>query len=123
MTNKSREQLYDSEKIKAQEAVRGDFPICNLCGCSILPGRKWHESHNKYLPRALGGSVDGIAHDRCNLKHNNDHDTPLVAKRKRVRQKHIGAFRPRTKFPGGKNSDRYRKVSGEVVLRATGERA
>lgn len=123
MTNKAREELYDREKIKAQTAGRGDFPICNLCGLSILPGRKWHESHNKYLPRALGGLVDGIAHDRCNYKHNNQHDTPLAAKRKRVRQKHIGAFQTRTKLPGGK-SDRLKKTFYRgTVLRATGERA
>lgn len=123
LTTKQRASLYAEEVQKAIDANRGSRPICNVCDQPIYPPSKWHESHNKYLPRALGGNVDGIAHERCNLKHAWRHDIPLIAKLKRQEQKRADIFRPRNPMPGGKDSDRYRKVDGTVVMRATGERA
>lgn len=115
LSTTKRERLYD--------LWRGDspFPICNLCHLPIEPGQNWDESHNPLLPRALGGSVTGLAHRRCNRLHNNTHDTPLVAKNKRIHRKHIGAFKSRRPMPGGRTDPRKRTMIGIVVDRSTGE--
>ena len=110
-----RERLYDRWRGDAQ------FPTCNICRLFIAPGQEWDESHDPFLPRALDGKVTGLAHRRCNRLHNNTHDTPLVAKSKRIRRKHIGAFRPRHPLPGGRGDPRKRTMSGKVINRATGE--
>lgn len=109
LTSSQREALWDRECAKAVAGGNGQFPICNLCALPIFPGQRWHESHNKFLPHAIGGDVDGIAHERCNLNHNHTHDTPLVAKVKRIRQKHIGAYRRHETFRG------WRKFNGTAV--------
>lgn len=123
LTSKQREELYDREAKKALAAGLGELPICNICTLPVDGARdRWHDSHNPYLPHALGGERDGIAHERCNLRHNNKHDTPLVAKNKRVRQNHIGATAPSLRpLPGGRNDWLKKKIDGTVVNRRTGE--
>lgn len=116
LSTTKREKLYDHWRGTAEH------PTCNLCSLPITAGQDWDESHDPHLPRALDGKVTGLAHRRCNQIHNNTHDTPLVAKNKRVRQKHIGAFKTRRPMPGGRNDPRKRTMSGQVVDRATGER-
>lgn len=92
LTSKQREQLYDAEALKAHEAGRGELPICNICDLPVDgTTQAWDESHQKHKPRWLGGSVEGIAHRRCNRRHNNQHDTPKFAKSNRQRQRNIGA--------------------------------
>lgn len=122
LNSAQREALYDVEKNKAIASNLGEFPICILCDLGILPGQTWDENHNKYLPHAIGGASDGISHSKCNRRHNNQIATPQVAKFKRIVRKHLDIHRTRTPLPGGKDSDRYRKLSGEVVFRATGKR-
>lgn len=120
LTNRQREDLWDSECAKARE--RGErWPRCNICSCFIMvPGDRWHISHDPYLPRALGGAIAGVAHDLCNRRWNQQHDTPLVAKSKRIRQKFIGAYRSRSPMQGGRDDPRKRTFDGRVVDRATG---
>ncbi len=112
LTATRREEIYD--------AARGEreHPICKLCDLPIVPGQEWDVSHDKHLPKALGGKVDGIAHRRCNREHGHSHDTPLVAKAKRIRQKHIGAWQPRTVMPGSRESGLKRKMNGTVERRS-----
>jgi hypothetical protein len=119
LTSAQREELWDSEVAKTLASGRGQFPICNICGNGIFPGQEWHVSHNKHLPHAIGGDVDGISHARCNLDHNHAIDTPLVAKVKRQRQKHIGAFQRSVfnRLPCGRDSQWRKKLTGEVVPR------
>lgn len=111
LSNKQREALY--------ERCRGEkeFPDCNICFLPIQPGQQWHASHNPHLPRALGGLIDGIAHDRCNLQHAHTHDVPLIAKIRRRHQKHTGAFRTSRPLPGGRSDTLKKKLTGEVVKR------
>lgn len=104
LTAKQREELWDTEAAKALAAKRGPYPICALCNLPVTPGQSWHDSHNKYWPHAVGGERDGIAHVRCNLRHNNLHDTPLVAKVKRQRQGFIRAKQPRQTMVGSRAS-------------------
>jgi len=119
LTSKQRETLFDQETAKARSMGLGDHPICNICGDPIVEFReRWHESHDPHLPHALGGSVTGIAHERCNLEHNWRIDTPLVAKNKRIRQRYIGAKAPsRRPLPGGRNSAYKIKIGGGVEPR------
>lgn len=104
LTAKQREELWDAEAANAVAAKRGQYPICALCNLPVTPGQDWHDSHNKYWPRAVGGERDGLAHARCNLRWNNIHDTPLVAKVKRQRQSFIRARESRRPLPGSRAS-------------------
>ena len=113
MTPKAREALY----VRCRGERR--FPSCNLCGGDVLPGEAWDVSHFP-VPAALGGTDVGVAHLRCNRDHGAKIVSPMVAKVKRVRQKHIGA-RERGKgsrpMPCGRRSPWLKKLSGEVVRR------
>jgi hypothetical protein len=92
LSSSKRAALYDAEVAKAHAAGLGNLPVCNICGLPVDGTReRWHESHDPAIPRWLGGEVTGIAHERCNLRHNNEYDTPLFAKSNRVRQRYIGA--------------------------------
>jgi hypothetical protein len=121
LTNKQREALWDTECLKSLVHGRGRFPICALCELPITPGQQWHSNHDRHLPRALGGALDGLSHARCNESHNHDHDTPLAAKAKRIRQKHIGAWRSARPMQGGRNGKLKKKIDGSVVDRVTKE--
>lgn len=122
LSPKQRKALYEHERDKAIEEGRGTFPVCNICTLSIIGGQRWHESHNPYLPRALGGYVTGIAHERCNLRHAHEHDVPLIAKQKRIREKHLDQRRTLQPLPGGRDDRLKRKVNGKTVIRASGEK-
>jgi hypothetical protein len=111
------------ERIAIWDRCRGEqeFPICNICGLSVFPGQAWDVSHDpQSAPAALGGDAVGIAHRRCNRRHGAVVVTPLVAKIKRIRAKHIGAHelgRSRHAMPCGRASPWRKKLSGKVVRR------
>jgi hypothetical protein len=86
---KKREALYQREELAAHFAGRGQYPICNLCDLPVMPGQAWDESHVG-APKSLGGTSTGIAHRRCNHEHGAAVVTPMVAKAKRNRRKHVG---------------------------------
>jgi hypothetical protein len=122
MSTTSRQKLYDSEVAKAKAAGRGELPICNICDCPIGIGQAWHESHDPSgIPKALGGTSVGIAHAKCNLDHGAKVVTPYVAKQKRIRARHTGAYRSLKPLPGGRNSPIKIRMDGTVVDRATGQ--
>lgn len=120
LSSKDREKLYDAEALRAREAGRGDYPICNLCDLPVKPGQAWDESHDG-TPKALGGTSVGVAHRRCNRWHGAKIVTPMVAKVKRQRRAYIGARVPRSIMPGSRADWRKVKINGDVVLRSTGE--
>lgn len=113
LSSSAREALYDR--------CRGDneFPTCNICGLPVDGTREaWHESHDPDgSPHALGGTETGVAHADCNLRHGAEVVTPLVAKVKRVRQKHIGAHVSRFPMPGSRNSRFKKKIGGGAEVR------
>lgn len=121
LSSKQREQLYRSEIEKARAAGLGDFPICRLCSFSILPGRRWNQNHESAKPRWLGGTIDGISHEKCNFDHNYKIDTPLWAKNERIRKRHLDLKRSRTPLPGGRDDQIKKTMRGEVVDRRTGK--
>jgi|GEM_PF-5122552 len=115
LTAAQREALWDNEAAKAAASLRGQFPICALCGNGIFPGQLWHQNHDRHLPHAIGGEVDGISHVKCNLDHAHRVDVPLIAKVKRIRQKHIGAqLRSQRLIPGSKGSGIRQRMDGTI---------
>jgi hypothetical protein len=118
---KAREALYARECEKARAEGLGDYPICNLCGTPVLPGRLWDESHDPAKPRAWGGTETAVAHRKCNRQHGARVVTPMVAKAKRQRRMHLDIFRSTTPLPGGREDRVKKTMSGKVVDRSTGQ--
>lgn len=117
---KRREALYASECEKAREAGLGDYPICNLCGLPVLPGRLWDESHDPSRPRAWGGTDVAIAHRKCNRRHGAQVVVPMLAKTHRQWRDNRGISDlgiEATRLPGGRDDRLKKKITGEVVLR------
>ncbi len=118
LTTKQREELWQAEAQKAVDAGVGEFPVCNICGFSILPGRKFDASHDPTKPRWLGGLITGIAHEKCNRDHGAKIDLPLFARNERIRKRHMDFTRSRTPMPGGRDDKLKRKLNGLTVVRA-----
>lgn len=96
--------------------------VCHLCRMKVVPGEDWDVSHE--IPLETGGKDDDtnwlVAHRKCHRTHTNKVDIPLIAKVKRIHQKHIGAKRPKSQMPGGRNSMWKKKMDGSVVRRNEG---
>lgn len=87
---------------------------CENCTAKLYPG-KYRYDHR--LPDALGGepTLDNcwVLCNNCDSPKTYEHDIPAIAKANRIRDKHIGATKPKRPW-GGK----YRKkMNGDVVLR------
>ena len=123
LSSSAREKLYDAEAAKAKAGGLGTLPICNICGHPVDGTRqRWHASHDPTKPDWLGGEITGIAHDGCNTRHNNTHDTPLFYKVKRVRQRYIGAKVAKGRpMPGTKASGIKKPFNGRPIDRRTGQ--
>jgi hypothetical protein len=114
----------DEREAVYKTACGGDpFPICNICFQPIRAERKWVISHMP-TPRALDGTVTGIAHKKCNDLRWRTIEAPMVAKAKSQYKtaRDIKAS-SRNPLPGGKDDPlrRKKKVTGEVIDRDTGK--
>lgn len=87
-------------------------------GCGALFGIKFHFDHD--IADGLGGepTLDNckVLCHACHDEKTRKHDVPLIAKTKRIQDKHNGIKKP-SRFPGSKSSKFKKKISGEVVLR------
>ena len=120
--SRHRDYLYGEAKFVAQQAGRGDYPICNICDQPVLPTDAWDESHAPEHPKALNGKSKGVAHLTCNREHGAKVVVPLVAKVKRVRAKYLGIKGNglgRHAMQGGRRSGVTRTMAGEVKPRLT----
>jgi len=93
--------------------------VCHMCNMKVVPGQDWDVSHE--IPLEAGGKDDDsnwlVAHRSCHRQHTAKVDMPIIAKVKRIHQRHIGALKPKGTIPGSKNSKWKRKMDGTVVRR------
>jgi len=93
--------------------------MCHLCSMKVVPGEDWDVSHD--IPLEAGGKDDAtnwfVAHRKCHRVHTSTVDAPLIAKVKRIHQKHVGAKKSRSPMPLGRNSGFKRKMDGTIVRR------
>ena len=91
---------------------------CHICEGKIGVGDAWDADH--VIPLEISGDdSDGNlapAHIACHRAKSKG-DVRQIAKAKRVKAKHEGAYRPKATLPGGKASGWKRKISGEWVRR------
>jgi 5-methylcytosine-specific restriction endonuclease McrA len=93
--------------------------MCHLCSMKVVPGEDWDVSHD--IPLEAGGKDDAtnwfVAHRKCHRVHTSTVDAPLIAKVKRIHQKHVGAKTSRSPMPLGRGSKFKRKMDGTIVRR------
>ena len=116
-----RQSLTKSQRLDVFHAASG---LCHICGMEINLARERFEVEH-VIALGLGGTDDPSnwrpAHPVCHAAKSKA-DVTRIAKAKRVKAKHEGAFRPaRHKLPGGKGAAFKKKLNGAVVSRDTGE--
>lgn len=93
--------------------------VCHLCSMKVVPGQDWDVSHEQ--PLEAGGRDDAsnwlVAHRKCHRAHTSAVDMPLIAKVKRIHQRHIGAKKSKSPMPFGRGSKLKRKMDGSIVRR------
>ena len=112
------------KRVRITAKMRADIFLsrsgcCHLCNMKVIPGEDWDVSHD--IPLEAGGKDDAtnwfVAHRKCHRVHTSTVDAPLIAKVKRIHQKHVGAKKPRSPMPLGRNSKFKRKMDGTIVRR------
>ena len=112
-TQTKREAFERSEGLC--EGLRSSGERCN----ANLKHKPYHFDH--VIPDAIGGDNSlqncAVLCTDCHLEKTTKRDVPIIAKSKRISDKHLGIKKP-SRFPGSRNSKFKKKISGEVVLRS-----
>lgn len=93
-----------------RDALKRAYGKCEAEGCGALFGVKFHFDH--VIADGLGGepTLDNCAvlcHP-CHDEKTRKHDVPLIAKSKRIQDRHNGIKRPRT-------IRSWRRFNGEII--------
>lgn len=98
-----------TRKVRAQAFERAKGR-CEICTAKLAVG-KFHYDH--VIPTAVGGEATlencQVACVSCHGAKTDAKDKPEIARTKRIRDKHTGAFNKRSGFRG------WRKFNGEIV--------
>ena len=101
---------------RSEGLCEGILPSGERC-CAEVAHKK-HFDH--IIPAALGGDNSltncAVLCLPCHGKKTQKIDVPMIAKAKRVADKHLG-IRKRSRFPGSRDSRFKKKINGSVVLR------
>ena len=119
--SRHRDYLYSEARAAAELAGRGKYPVCPHCDLPVTPGQAWDEVHVT-VPRCFGGKSKTVGHRRCNQLDNNQAVTPLAAKAREVRKRHLGIKGPglgRHPMRGGRRSREKRTMCRGVEARRT----
>ena len=112
------------KRVRITAKMRADIFLsrggsCHLCNMKVVPGEDWDVSHD--IPLEAGGKDDAtnwfVAHRKCHRIHTSTVDAPLIAKVKRIHQRHIGAKKSKSPMPLGRSSQWKRKMDGSIVRR------
>ncbi|MFD0987414.1 HNH endonuclease [Methyloligella solikamskensis] len=111
-----RKRLSAKQRIAVFNNAKG---ICHICGGRVNEYREaWDVEHE--IPLALGGLDEEsnwrLAHRKCHRSKTSS-DMSAIAKSHRVYNRMIGAHRPKSPMPCGRQSPWKRKLNGTVVRR------
>jgi phage recombination protein Bet len=100
--------------------MRGDFAKRRARRCCVRTEVTHKKHFDHIIPDALGGDTSltncAVLCLPCHGSKTQKIDVPMIAKAKRVADKHRG-IRKKSRFPGSRDDWRKRKISGEVVRR------
>lgn len=109
----TRRSLSPMQKLRIFEATAGR---CHLCGLKIQ--RRWEVEH--IVPLALGGADDETnmapAHVDCHAGKSAK-DRGDIARAKRRKAKHVGAFKSSRPMDGSRASRLKKHMDGRVTVR------
>jgi 5-methylcytosine-specific restriction endonuclease McrA len=96
--------------------------ICGICTLRIMPGQEWDAEHPTPLWASGSDARTDLVpvHRKCHQVKTRA-EASQRAKETRVRQKFIGSHQSRSPMGFGRNSRLKKKITGEIVDRATGE--
>lgn len=111
----SKKTMHDAFE-RSEGLCEGILPSGERC-CAEVAHKK-HFDH--IIPAALGGDNSltncAVLCLPCHGAKTQKIDVPMIAKAKRVFDKHRGIRKP-SRFPGSRNSRWKKKINGEVVAR------
>lgn len=105
------------KRVRAQAAERAKGH-CERCATKLMAG-SYHYDH--ITPDGLGGEPTlencQVLCLTCHKGKTVSEDNPRMQKADRIRKKHVYGIRPKSRFPGSKDSPFKKRIDGSVVRR------
>lgn len=117
MRQEFKKQTMREAWARCEKRCEGLLPSGERCSTN-LEHKPYHFDH--VIPDAIGGDNSlqncAVLCLPCHLEKTTKRDIPIIAKSKRVSDKHRGIRKP-SRFPGSRDSKFKKKMDGSVVLR------